>query len=152
MSILASVSWPTAWSRLPFGRLVDRSRESGMPDLEPLSVFLDEGVVPRVSREDNYNRLGADLSSYLVVRQGDVVFNKLRTWQGGIGVSAHQGIVSPAYFVCRPRSGVIPRFLHYVLRSDVYLQELTRISKWMPPAQFVDVPPRIAKSRTIVYL
>ena len=99
-------------------------------------MYLDEGVVPRSSREDNFNRLGSDLSKYLVVQPGDVVFNKLRTWQGGLGVSRFEGLVSPAYFVCRPSQAVVPRFLHYVLRSGTYLAELTRISKFMPPSQF----------------
>ncbi len=134
--ILEEISWPDDWPAIPFRRLADRRKDIGRPSLPPLSVFLDEGVVPRSSREDNYNRLGADLSQYLVVEPGDLVFNKLRAWQGGIGVSGHLGIVSPAYFVCRPRQGLLPRFAHYALRSSPYLQELTRVSKWMPPAQF----------------
>ena len=135
-SVLDSVESPAGWERLPFGRLVQRSKQAGREDLQPLSVFLDEGVVPRASREDNFNRLGADMSKYLVVRPRDVVFNKLRTWQGGLGVSKYHGIVSPAYFVCRPRKGVESRFLHYMLRSVPYLAELTRVSKFMPPSQF----------------
>jgi len=75
----------------------------------------------------------------LVVHPNDIVFNKLRTWQGGLGVSKYEGIVSPAYFVCRPKPSADPRFLHYLLRSSPYLAELTRISKWMPPSQF-DTP------------
>lgn len=134
--VLDEISWPNDWHSLPLGRLTDRRRDVGRATLAPLSVFLDEGVVPRSSREDNHNRLGADLSQYLVVQPGDLVFNKLRTWQGGIGVSEYSGIVSPAYFVCRPRQDLFPRFAHYALRSTPYLQELTRVSKCMPPAQF----------------
>ena len=92
--------------------------------------------MPRASRTDNYNRLGSNLAKYLVVRPGDVVFNKLRTWQGGLGVSRYTGIVSPAYFVCRPSPRVNSRYLHYLLRSSPYLAELTRVSKFMPPSQF----------------
>ena len=135
-SVLDSIVTPHDWGRVPFGRLVERSRRAGRPDLPPLSVFLDEGVVPRSSRTDNYNRLGSNLAKYLVVRPGDVVFNKLRTWQGGLGVSRYTGIVSPAYFVCRPSRRVEPRYLHYLLRSNAYLAELTRVSKFMPPSQF----------------
>jgi len=120
----------------PFGRLAPRVQQSGRPDLEPLSVFLGAGVVPRSTREDNHNQLGEDMAKYLVVEPGDIVFNKLRTWQGGLGASSHHGIVSPAYFVCRPQAGVSPRFLHYLLLSEPYLQELTRVSKWQPPSQF----------------
>ncbi|WP_147263863.1 hypothetical protein [Prauserella sp. PE36] len=110
-----------------------------MPDGRLLSVFLEAGVVPRDSRDDNHNQLGEDLSRYLVVRPGDIVFNKLRSWQGGIGVSQYDGIVSPAYYVCHPGTGWYSRFLHYLLRSKPYLTEITRISKWMPPSQF-DTP------------
>jgi type I restriction enzyme, S subunit len=131
------VSWKLiAEPGTPFGRMAPRVRESGQPDLRPLSVYLGLGVVPRDEREDNFNRLGEDLSKYLVVRPGDVVFNKLRTWQGGLGVSAYTGLVSPAYFVCRPVAGAHPRYLGYVLTSAPYLAELTRVSKWMPPSQF----------------
>ena len=135
-SVLDTIVTPPEWDLVPFGRLVERSREAGRPDLPPLSVFLDAGVVPRATRKDNHNRLGSDMGKYLVVRPGDVVFNKLRTWQGGLGVSRYNGIVSPAYFICRPLAQVDSRFLHYLLRSTPYLAELTRVSKFMPPSQF----------------
>jgi type I restriction enzyme S subunit len=70
-----------------------------------------------------------------VVQPGDLVFNRLRTWQGGFGASAHAGIVSPAYIVARP-TDADARYLNYVLQSRPYLTELTRLSKWMPPSQF----------------
>lgn len=123
------------WVR--FGHLVERSRDADRADLDPLSVFLDGGVVPRADREgDNHNRLGADMDKYLHVRPGDLVFNKLRTWQGGFGASQFEGVVSPAYFVCRPTSALDPRYADYLLHSQPYLRELTRVSKWMPPSQF----------------
>lgn len=136
MSIINELNKPHGWRLIPLGRLATRTQIRDRPDLEPLSVFLNEGVVPRSCRGDNHNRLGEDLSRYLVVMPGDIVFNKLRTWQGGLGVSSFTGIVSPAYYVCRPRDDINPQFLHYLLRSSVYLQELTRVSKWMPPSQF----------------
>ena len=136
MSVLDALHAPRGWRSVPFGRAATRTKESGRPDLPPLSVFLGAGVVPRDSREDNHNQLGEDLGKYLVVRPGDLVFNKLRTWQGGLGASEHEGIVSPAYFVCRPTPDYDSRFLQYLLLSDAYLQELTRVSKWQPPSQF----------------
>jgi type I restriction enzyme S subunit len=97
---------------------------------------LGAGVVPRSSRDDNHNQLGEDIGKYLVVEPGDIVFNKLRTWQGGLGASKYLGLVSPAYFVCRPKQNFDSTFLQYLLLSSTYLQELTRISKWQPPSQF----------------
>ncbi|MEV7187824.1 restriction endonuclease subunit S [Kitasatospora sp. NPDC093102] len=137
--VLSNITAPNGWMWQSLWAVAPRVKETGRPDLPPLSVYLEAGVVPRDSRPDNHNRLGEDLSRYLVVRPGDIVFNKLRTWQGGLGVSRNQGIVSPAYFVCRADSATEPRFLHYLLRSKPYLAELARISKWMPPSQF-DTP------------
>lgn len=136
---LVNIAAQHRWEWKPLWTVLQRSKEAGSPDLPPLSVFLDAGVVPRSSREDNHNQLGEDLSKYLVVRPGDIVFNKLRTWQGGLGASLYEGIVSPAYFVCRPNSATDARFVHYLLKSRPYLAELVRISKWMPPSQF-DTP------------
>jgi type I restriction enzyme, S subunit len=133
---LRLVETPKEWGLIRLGVVTARSKLANRPDLPPLSVFLDQGVVPRSSRSDNHNQLGSDLSKYLHVQVGDLVFNKLRTWQGGLGVSAYEGVVSPAYFVCRPTPAIHPEYLHYLLRSDVYLGELTRTSKFMPPSQF----------------
>lgn len=136
MTVLAEVASPSLRG-LPLGRIAPRVQEVGFPLLQPLSVFLGDGVVPRADRADNHNELGSDLGKYQRVEPGDVVFNKLRTWQGGYGVSAHEGIVSPAYIVLRPRPDLVePHYLHHVLRSAPYLAEFHRISKWMPPSQF----------------
>lgn len=133
---LESLRAPDGWRWIPFAGACERRKDVGRSELQPLSVFLDGGVVPRADRaEDNHNRLGSDLDKYLAVRPGDIVFNKLRTWQGGFGHARDEGIVSPAYFVCRPHDAD-PRYLDYALHSQPYLQELTRISKWMPPSQF----------------
>ena len=125
------------WSEVPFKGIAEKVSESGFPNLESLSVFLDAGVVPRSSREDNHNQLGESLDKYQRVLPNDLVFNKLRTWQGGFGISSYEGIVSPAYIIARPNLKLIePRFLGYLLKSRPYLTELTRLSKWMPPTQF----------------
>jgi type I restriction enzyme, S subunit len=93
--ILASIQVRGGWTWIPLRRAAKRSKEHDAPGLPPLSVFLDVGVVPRSERADNFNVLGEDLAKYLVVRPGDIVFNKLRTWQGGLGVSRYTGIVVP---------------------------------------------------------
>ena len=125
------------WSEVPFRSVAKKVSESGFPDLESLSVFLDAGVVPRASREDNHNQLGESLDKYQRVQPNDLVFNKLRTWQGGFGISNYEGIVSPAYIIARPNLSLRePRFLGYLMKSKPYLAELTRLSKWMPPTQF----------------
>lgn len=143
--LLATITPPHSWGWERLWSAAPRVQVIGQPGAEPLSVFLQVGVVPRSSRPDNFNRLGEDLAKYQVVHPGDIVFNKLRTWQGGLGVSAYHGIVSPAYFVCLPTPEWSSRYLHYLLLSSIYLAELTRLSKFMPPSQF-DIPWEMLRS------
>ena len=42
-------------------------------------------------------------------------------WKRGLGVSHFEGIVSPAYSVFRFRQFASPKFMHYLLRTDAYV-------------------------------
>ena len=52
----------------------------------------------------------------------------MRAWQGSIGVSTYQGIVSPAYVVQRPRDGANPLYFHHLLRTPAFATEAERWS------------------------
>ena len=133
MTVTSELHWTVQTCRL--GAVASRVQDVGHGEEEPLSVYLGKGVVRRADTNDNHNVLGADLGKYQLVQPGDLVFNRLRTWQGGFGASKYRGIVSPSYIVLRLRE-MDPRFLQYALWSQPYLAELTRLSKWMPPSQF----------------
>lgn len=133
--VLSAVDPPPDWDVHRLDGVFTRRKVTGHEDLEPLSVFTGLGVVPRSSQDWSYKALGESLATNLLVEPGDIVFNKLRTWQGAIGVSSHRGIMSPAYFVCRLRSPGDPRYFHFLLRSAPWVRELMRLSKWMPPNQ-----------------
>jgi type I restriction enzyme S subunit len=119
---------PCRWQRSSIRAITRLRNERGRPDLPLLSVYREFGVILKNSRDDNRNPEGQDLNSYKVVKEGDLVLNKMKTWQGSLGVSKYHGIVSPAYIVCELRSDVVPRFIHYLLRSDPYVFEYNRIS------------------------
>jgi type I restriction enzyme S subunit len=104
-----------------------------------LSVYRDYGVVPREGRDDNYNKPGEDPNAYRVVRRGDLVLNKMKTWQGSLGISGYDGLVSPAYFVARPLTDDSPAFLHHLLRSSPLIAEYGARSKGIRPSQW-DLP------------
>ena len=93
-----------------------------------LSVYRDYGVIRRDSRDDNHNRISEDTSNYKLVEPGDFVFNKMKCWQGSLGVSEYRGIVSPAYTVCKPKKSFFGKYFHYLLRSNSYIQEYKRLS------------------------
>ncbi len=95
--------------------------------------------MPRAGRDDNYNKPGEDLDTYKHVQRGDLVLNKMKTWQGSLGVSLNEGIVSPAYFVAEPVAPVEFRFIHHLLRSQPMIAEYAARSKGIRPSQW-DLP------------
>ncbi|WP_300672756.1 restriction endonuclease subunit S [Desulfoluna sp.] len=150
----SGVEWlgeaPKHWEIIPVGRLYRRVKRTGCTEKELLSVYRDYGVIPKYSRDDNNNKPSEDLSPYQLVKIDDLVMNKMKTWQGSIAISEYEGIVSPAYFVYPPllRSNELayPRYIHYLLRSPVYIAQYLRRSKgirvnqWdLDPAEFQKV-------------
>ncbi len=126
---------PPSWWRTQLRSFLARSRKKGRPDLPLLSVNLPNGVVLR-REEDGRPATGEDLSAYQVVRRGDLVMNQLGKPHGALGVSEHDGIISPAYFVARIGKAADPRFIHHMLRTRLYISEYERRGKYMPPSQF----------------
>ncbi len=82
-------------------------------------------LLAETSKKDGSN---LDRSKYKLVRAGDIAYNKMRAWQGAVGVSDFQGIVSPAYVVVRPRPGYDPRYFHHLLRTPGFAKEAERWS------------------------
>jgi type I restriction enzyme S subunit len=120
---------PNGWTARPFWSLFRRRKQVGFPDEQLLSVYRDYGVIPKSSRDDNFNKEPEDLSGYQLVTEGSLVTNKMKAWQGSIAISRHRGIVSPAYYVYEPLSNEYDQFLHYLLRSQPYTALYGRISK-----------------------
>ena len=125
-----------------------------------LSVSQYDGVTP--FPEDRKERVET-LEGYKVVDKNDLVMNIMLAWNGSSGVSAHQGVVSPAYAVFKILDGANPRFIHYLFRSDcicdyfkafstgvvdsrlrLYPQVLARM--WSP------LPPLTEQDRIVRYL
>jgi type I restriction enzyme S subunit len=120
---------PPGWTTKPLWSLFRRRKQTGYPNEEFLSVYREYGVIPKSSRDDNFNKESDDLSSYQLVTEGALVTNKMKAWQGSIAISRYRGIVSPAYYVYEPQSDEYDQFLHYLLRSDPYIALYGRISK-----------------------
>ena len=122
---------PAHWEVRPSRAIFIEINERGHPDEQLLSVTIAQGVMQqqrllRESAQKDSSRL--DKSDYKLVRPGDVVYNKMRAWQGAAGVSSYRGIVSPAYIVQQPRPGVAPLYFHRVLRIPAFATEAERWS------------------------
>ena len=80
-----------------------------------------------MSTAENHNFIPDDLSNYKVVRRGNLVINKMKAWQGSMGIAPCDGIVSPAYYVLELRVEN-PLFAHSLLRSKPYVDYFARVS------------------------
>ena len=140
----SGVKWlgklPSHWRIAPFWSLYRRTKRTGFPDADLLSIYRDYGVIRKSDRDDNFNNPSDDLSTYQLVEPGDLAMNKMKAWQGSLGVSAHRGIVSPAYFVFQAHHVESRQFLHRLLRSSGYAVGFMSISKGIRIGQW-DIDP-----------
>ena len=120
---------PKHWTIKKVKYFLSESSVKNYPNEMVLSLYRDYGVIPKDSRTDNHNVTSSDTSSYKLIEKNDVVINKMKAWQGSLGVSSFKGIISPAYYVYKIiDSDIYSNFLHYVLRNNLYLDEYRRIS------------------------
>ena len=131
----SGTSWvgkvPSHWKVLPNRAIFVEVNDPNHPHEQMLSVTINQGVISQKELlEDNSQRDGSrdDKSSYKLVLPGDIAYNKMRAWQGAIGLSNHKGIVSPAYVVQRPIDGLNPHYLHLLLRTPSFATEAERWS------------------------
>jgi type I restriction enzyme, S subunit len=164
----SGVKWlgdvPSHWDVQALRAVTQLKSDRNRPDLPVLSVYREYGVIRKDSRDDNHNATSLDTSTYKVVQPGDLVVNKMKAWQGSMGVSAHEGIVSPAYITCATKSEqVLPGYLHYLLRSSsligVYnsLSYGVRVGQWdMHYEDFkqirIPLPPTDEQDRIVKFL
>jgi type I restriction enzyme S subunit len=92
---------PAHWEVRNLRTLIKRRNERNRLDLPLLSVAREKGVFVRslTDPDENHNVIPEDLSNYKVARSGNLVINKMKAWQGSMGIAPCDGIVSPAYFV-----------------------------------------------------
>lgn len=120
---------------IPFGWKVEkikfhlrRNEKRNPGNQQVLSVYREYGVIPKDSRDDNHNVTSEDVSKYKYVKPGSLVINKMKAWQGSMGVSDFKGIVSPAYFIFEFIDDSFDRkYIHYLFRSS-YKDEFRRLS------------------------
>ena len=136
-AVLDEVTTSAEGQRIRLKFLFAPSSEANHPDEEVLSVYRDFGVIPKSSRNDNFNRTPENVERYLLVRPGDLVINRMKAWQGSLGVSEYRGIVSGDYEVVRPSDDrLLPRFSHLYLRSPRMIAEYVVRSTGIRPSQW----------------
>ena len=118
---------PAHWEILRSGSVFREVSQTGFPDLELLSIKSGVGIV-RQSSTGRKVRASEDRSQYKRIAPGWLGYNLMNAFFGGIGMSQHEGILSPAYAVAQPKFEIHPRFFQYLYHSPLYLTQFNRES------------------------
>ncbi|WP_226019809.1 restriction endonuclease subunit S [Novosphingobium sp. FKTRR1] len=98
-----------------------------------LSVSGYRGIEVKEYDDENRRRLDEELIGYRIVRPGQLVVNTMWLNYAGLGVSEHEGHVSPAYRSYWIERDVDRRFVHHLMRSSIYVQGYTRLLTGIRP-------------------
>jgi len=131
----SGVSWlgkvPTHWEVLPNRAIFEEKNVKNSNIENLLSVTIKRGVIQQSELLENSSKKDSsneDKSNYKLVLPGYITYNKMRMWQGAVGVSKYKGIVSPAYIVIKPRKNANPWYYHYLMRTPSCTRESFRNS------------------------
>lgn len=144
-------TFPSHWKVLPMYAIGREKSISNCVDLPLLSVYLDAGVIPFAEKaERRTNATSKDLSKYQRVDVGDFVLNNQQAWRGSVGVSFHNGIVSPAYIIVSLDNQLDSKFANYLLRSRIMVDQYLINSKSVGSIQRNIYWPSLKRTRVII--
>lgn len=116
------------WEEKRLGEVFVERSERSTDNLDLLSVTIANGVI-RQNESDKRNVSSVDKSNYKRVYVGDLAYNSMRMWQGAEGVSAYDGIVSPAYTVLVSKKQEYAYFYEYMFKRTEMLHIFQRYSQ-----------------------
>ena len=129
----SGVNWlrriPVDWEMVRNGRLFVQRNEIRFPDLPILEVSLKTGVRVRDFRDSDRKQAMSDRGNYKRAIKGDIAYNMMRMWQGAVGVTPVDGLVSPAYVVAKALPGNEPRYFGALFRTSAYMVEVDKYSR-----------------------
>lgn len=156
---------PKHWEILKLRQILSSFSEKNHPNMPLLSVVREKGVIIRNTEniDENHNYIPDDLTNYKLVKAGQFAMNKMKAWQGSYGVSNHDGIVSPAYFVFNFTLDIDKQFFNAAIRSKPYVSffgqasDGIRVGQWdlsmdrMKDISFY-IPPREEQEQIVRFL
>ena len=116
------------WKSKRLGELFSDRQESGLSGLPLLSLMDKEGIVPQ-ENSNRKNNSNSDKSKYLRVVPGDVAYNTMRMWEGRSAYVGLEGLVSPAYTVCKPKAEVHSLLFSYYFKAPQLIEQFRRYSQ-----------------------
>ena len=121
---------PQSWENVSIRSCFTESNQRCNTDSYPLlSVTIANGIIYQDNIENKKDISNDDKSNYKIVPLNAVAYNKMRMWQGAVGVNTlTTGIVSPAYIVAIPNEKILPNFVSYLFKSKIMIGEFDKNS------------------------
>lgn len=110
------------WESANLGSIFNNRQERGFPSLPLMSLTEQDGIIPQEGT-NRKNNSDPDKSKYLRICVGDVAYNTMRMWQGRCAYVDVEGIVSPAYTVCKPIKKNNGLFFYYYFKTFHMIRE-----------------------------
>ena len=107
---------PAHWKIQRCATLFTEIDERNEPDLPLLNVSINTGVTLRTFSDDRIESVAEDFTTYKVAHKGQLVFNKMRFWQGAAGIVPVDGLTSPDDTVARISQALMPAFVELLFR------------------------------------
>lgn len=135
----SNVEWlgvvPSHWEICKFRHVFKESQEK--IDTEVVGVMLSvsgyRGIEIKEYDDENRRRSDEELVGYRIVRPGQLVVNTMWLNYAGLGVSEHEGHVSPAYRSYEIASGFNKRYVHHMMRCDGFVRGYTKFLTGIRP-------------------
>ena len=119
---------PSHWQEAKFRHVFIESGDRIESDVVGvmLSVSGYRGIEIKEYDDENRRRSDDDLIGYRIVRPGQLVVNTMWLNYAGLGVSDHEGHVSPAYRAYWISEDFNKRFVHHMMRSGLFVRGYTK--------------------------
>jgi type I restriction enzyme S subunit len=125
------VDWDVKRFRFVFRESFEKIEKEAVGPM--LSVSGYRGIEVKDYDDENRRRPEEELVGYRIVRVGQLVVNTMWLNYAGLGVSEHEGHVSPAYRSYWIDPSLNRRYVHHLLRSSIYVQGYTRLLTGIRP-------------------
>lgn len=118
------------WKLVPIHTIFKESDERcNNKTYELLSVTQHNGIVKQSNIGIKKDTSNDDKSKYKIVLKNSIAYNKMRMWQGAVGINEiSDGIVSPAYIVINPKQELSTKFYYYLFKTKYMILQFGRYS------------------------
>lgn len=130
--INSGIEWigeiPEGWKVIRIKWLLNERKERSVTGSEePLSMSQKYGLIPTKDM-DSIPNMASSFIGAKITYPGDIVFNKLKAHLGVFSVSQYYGLVSPDYAVYYPTALSDAKYLEYLFKTSIYINEFKKRS------------------------